>query len=95
MSAEAWELIMYQPHYLYKKRKKGKLLDQNMKTFRKEIMHGIVVCFDELWFVVERQDGFWDIRKKGVSITYFEQCFDFDEFVRFLRIEERRVMENV
>ena len=62
-----------------------------MKISQKEIIHGMVVCFDELWFVVERQGGFWDIRKKGVSITYFKQCHNFDEFVQFLRMEEKEV----
>ena len=54
-----------------------------------EKLHGMVDCFDDLWFVVEREDGFWDISKKAVSVTYFKQFSNFNEFVYFLRQVEK------
>ena len=58
-----------------------------------DIMHGFVDFDTDTWMVVEKFDRTWEIQRKGVSVTYYEQFNNMDEFAMFLRKQESGIKQ--
>ena len=56
-------------------------------------MHGFVDFDTDTWMVVEKFDRTWEIQRKGVSVTYYEQFNNMDEFAMFLRKQESGIKQ--